>query len=168
MVNSVPRRATIGGRKRFGAFTADLIERKDYDDWRYVWFDNNRVSLRDVISETECEQPDSAAANYGVLSDFRNMTGGTSKWSISPAIISAHRIITCMRRNSTDTAISLFGEWEEEEMMALKAEWETEQLFRDAQGDNLPVCAQDFFYYWHDGPHTEDFAWLTYQKEWLQ
>ena len=33
-------------------FTADLIESKDYDDWLYVWFDNNRVSLRDVISET--------------------------------------------------------------------------------------------------------------------
>jgi hypothetical protein len=36
-------------------FTADLIEAKDYMDWRYVWFDNNRVRLRDVISETECE-----------------------------------------------------------------------------------------------------------------
>lgn len=35
--------------------TAYLIESKDYEDWRYVWFDNNRVRLRDVVSETECE-----------------------------------------------------------------------------------------------------------------
>ena len=37
------------------SFTAYLIESKDYDDWRYVWFDNNRVRLTDVISETEYE-----------------------------------------------------------------------------------------------------------------
>ena len=36
-------------------FTANMIENKDYDDWICVWFDNNRVSIRDVISETECE-----------------------------------------------------------------------------------------------------------------
>ena len=36
-------------------FTSGLIENKDYDDWRYVWFNTERVRLRDVISETECE-----------------------------------------------------------------------------------------------------------------
>ena len=36
-------------------FTAGLIEQKDYDDWIDVWFDNKRVRLKDVISETECE-----------------------------------------------------------------------------------------------------------------
>ena len=35
--------------------TSHLIENKDYDDWRYVWFDTRWASLRDVISETECE-----------------------------------------------------------------------------------------------------------------
>ncbi len=35
--------------------TESLIASKDYDDWLYVHFDNNRVRLRDVISETECE-----------------------------------------------------------------------------------------------------------------
>ena len=45
----------FGWARKVWQFTADLIESKDYDDWRYVWFDNNRVSLRDVISETECE-----------------------------------------------------------------------------------------------------------------
>ena len=37
------------------SFTAYLIESKDFDDWRYVWFDNDRVRLTDVISETEYE-----------------------------------------------------------------------------------------------------------------
>ena len=36
-------------------FTASLIENKDIDDWIDVWFDNKRVSLTDVISETEYE-----------------------------------------------------------------------------------------------------------------
>ena len=32
-------------------------------------------------------------------------------------------------------------------MMAFKAEQDTEQMFRDAQGDNLPPYSQDFFDY---------------------
>lgn len=35
--------------------TINLIEAKDYIDWRNVWFNNEIVSLRDVVSETECE-----------------------------------------------------------------------------------------------------------------
>ena len=35
--------------------TAGLIEDKDINDWIYVWFDNKRVRLTDVISETEYE-----------------------------------------------------------------------------------------------------------------
>ncbi|MBQ9230513.1 MAG: hypothetical protein IJ190_04945 [Prevotella sp.] len=41
--------------RKIWRFTAELIEEKDYDDWVNVWFDNDRVRLRDVISETECE-----------------------------------------------------------------------------------------------------------------
>ncbi len=37
------------------SYTASLIEAKDFDDWIYVSFDNNRVRLTDVISETEYE-----------------------------------------------------------------------------------------------------------------
>ena len=36
-------------------YTANLIESKDYDDWRHVTFYTNWVRLRDVISETEYE-----------------------------------------------------------------------------------------------------------------
>ena len=41
--------------RKIWRFASGLIEDKDYNDWRHVWFDNNRVRLRDVISETECE-----------------------------------------------------------------------------------------------------------------
>lgn len=36
-------------------YTAELIEWKDYIDWRNVCFNDEWMSLRDVISETECE-----------------------------------------------------------------------------------------------------------------
>ena len=53
----------------------------------------------------------------------------------------------------------LIGEWEEE-MEGYRAIQETEQMFREGQGDDLPPCSQDFYEYWHDGPHIEDFSWL--------
>lgn len=56
----------------------------------------------------------------------------------------------------------MIGEWEEQ-MEEAEAEQETQQIFRDGQGDNLPPCSQDFTEYWHDGPHTEDFSWLPYR-----
>ena len=54
------------------------------------------------------------------------------------------------------------GKWEDD-MEKAEAEQETQQIFRDGQGDNLPPCSQDFTDYWHDGPHIEDFSWLTYK-----
>lgn len=153
--------------RKVWSFTADLIERKDYDDWHYVWFDNNRVSLRDVISETECEQLRQRCSQLWSAWGFPEYDW----WDEQMEYLSSHYFGTSYyylyAEKFDGYGYQLFGEWEEE-MMALKAEWETEQLFRDAQGDNLPVCAQDFFYYWHDGPHTEDFAWLSFKKEWLQ
>ena len=53
------------------------------------------------------------------------------------------------------------GEWEER-MLELKAKQETDQLFREAQGDNFTPYSQDFYDYWHDGPHEEDYSWHTY------
>ena len=45
----------FGWAMKIWRYTADLIEGKDFRDWRYVWFNNDWVSIRDVISETECE-----------------------------------------------------------------------------------------------------------------
>ena len=44
----------------------------------------------------------------------------------------------------------LIGEWEAK-MEKAEAEQDTQQIFRDGQGDNLPPCSQDFTDYWHDG-----------------
>jgi hypothetical protein len=56
----------------------------------------------------------------------------------------------------------LIGEWEAK-METAEAEQETQLIFREGQGDYLPPCSQDFTEYWHGGPHTEDFSWLTYK-----
>ena len=106
---------------------AGLIEDKDYEDWRYVWFDNDRVRLRDVISETECE------LLYRRCSQLWRALGHPEY------------------------------DWWEKEMETAEAEQETAKLFRDALGDNLPPCSQDFTEYWHDGPQWEDFSWITYK-----
>lgn len=57
----------------------------------------------------------------------------------------------------------LIGEWEEARMQVTEAEQGTRQIFWDGQGDDLPPCSQDFTEYWHNGPHTEDFSFLTYK-----
>ena len=41
--------------KKVWELTESLIYNKDWEDWRDVWFDNRRVRLSDVVSETECE-----------------------------------------------------------------------------------------------------------------
>ena len=34
---------------------------------------------------------------------------------------------------------------------------------RNVEEKNVQIHSQDFTEYWHDGPHTEDFSWLTYK-----
>lgn len=141
--------------------TAGLIEDKDYNDWRYVCFDNNRVRLRDVISETECELLDRRC------SDLWRALGHPEYawWDKRVEYLSSRYFGTCYYYLFADKYDGyydeLIGEFEEK-MEYYRAEQTTQQTFRDAQGDNLPPCSQDFYEYWHDGPHTEDFSWLDY------
>lgn len=147
-------------------FAARLIMNKDYDDWLYVWFDNNRVSLRDVISETEYEmlmrRCNDLWFNFGFPEyawwDERFEYLASRYFGTSYGCLYAEKF-----EGYFDEAI---GEWEES-MMQAKAEQETKLLFRDALSENLPPCAQDFFEYWTNGPHWEDYSWLTYKEEWL-
>ena len=44
----------------------------------------------------------------------------------------------------------------------VRVELETNNLFSEGQGDFLPLYAQDFFDYWGDAPHTEDFSFLDF------
>ena len=147
-------------------FTANLIESKDYDDWRYVWFDNNRVRLRDVISETECELLERRCSQLWRALGLPEYDW----WDERIEYLTSRYFGTCYYYLYADKFDGyydeLIGEWEEE-MMQFKAKQETEQLFRDAQGNNLPPFSRDFFDYWHDGPHLEDFSWLTFKREWL-
>jgi len=143
--------------------TASLIEDKDIDDWMDVWFDNKRVRLTDVISETE----------YEVLirrcCDLYQALGFPEDYWWNPY----------MERIASETFGTsyhyLFGEkydsnWYPDQLqMEWDAEWEacrqaqeTEMMFREGQGDNLPPCSQDFTEYWHDGPHREDFSFLNH------
>ena len=148
------------------SLTASLIESKDYDDWRYVWFDNKRVKLTDVISETECELLERRCSQLWRALGFPEYDW----WDERVEYLSSRYFGTCyyyLYEDKFDGYYDeLIGEWEEE-MMEFKAKQETEQLFRDAQGNNLPPSSRDFFDYWLDGPHIEDFSWLFFKKEWL-
>ena len=148
--------------RKIWRFTASLIEDKDYDDWRYVWFNTQRVRLRDVISETECELLDRRCSQL-----WRALGHPEYDWWNDRVeyLTSTHFGTTYyyLFADKYDGYYDeLIGEWEEQ-MEFAEAEQETQQIFRDGQGDNLPPCSQDFMEYWHDGPHMEDFSWLTYK-----
>ena len=147
-------------------FTANLIENKDYDDWRYVWFDNNRVHLRDVISEAECELLIRRCSDLWRALGFPEYAW----WDERTEYLASRYFGTYYYYLYAEKFGSYyeepFGEWEEQ-LLAVKAEQATKQLFREGLGEELPPCSQDFFDYWHDGPHTEDFSDFTYKKEWL-
>ena len=144
-------------------FTAGLIENKDYDDWRYVWFDNNRVSLRDVISETECEQLERRCSQLWRALGFPEYDWWDRHWEhiASETFGTYYYYLFSEKYNSNWDPAGLQLEWEKE-MEDYRAAQETDDIFREGQGDNLPAYSQDFYEYWHEGPHKEDFSWLDY------
>ena len=153
----------FGWARKVWQFTATLIESKDYDDWRYVWFDNNWVSLRDVISETE----------YELLvrrwSDLWRELGITEYawWDKQVEYLTSRYFGTSyyylFAEKYDGYYDEMIGEWEEK-MKVCRAEQETDIIFREGQGDNLPPCSQDFTEYWNDGPHREDFSFLDHLR----
>ena len=143
-------------------FVAGLIEDKDYEDWRYVRFDNRRVSLRDVISETECELLYRRCSQLWRALGFPQYDWWDDKMEYLTSTYYGTTYYDLYFDKFDAYYEQVFGEWEEE-MEEAEAEQETWQIFRDAQGDSLPPCSQDFWEYWHDGPHTEDYSGLTYK-----
>jgi len=145
--------------RKIWLFTAGLIEDKDYADWRYVGFNTQRVRLRDVISETECE------LLYRRCSDLWRNLGFPEYawWDKRMEHFASNYFGTCYYDLFLDKYESYYeysNEEYEAEMEGYRKDQETELLFRDALPDNLPPCSQDFIDYWHDGPHMEDFSWL--------
>lgn len=148
--------------RKIWRFTASLIEDKDYDDWRYVWFNTQRVRLRDVISETECELLDRRCSQLWRALGFPQYDWWDDRIEYLTSTYYGTTYYYLFADKYDGYYDELIGEWEEQ-MEFAEAEQETQQIFRDGQGDNLPPCSQDFTEYWHGGPHTEDFSWLTYK-----
>ena len=148
--------------RKIWRFTASLIEDKDYDDWRYVWFNTQRVRLRDVISETECELLDRRCSQLWRALGFPQYDWWDDRIEYLTSTHFGTTYYYLFADKYDGYYDELIGEWEEQ-MEFAEAEQETQQIFRDGQGDNLPPCSQDFTEYWHGGPHTEDFSWLIYK-----
>ncbi len=140
----------FGWAMKVWRFTASLIESKDYDDWRYVSFDNNRVRLRDVISETECELLQRRWC------DLWNKLGypDYASWDERREYLASRYFGTNYSYLFSEKYDGYYdepiGEWEDE-MEELKAEKETETVFREGQCEVQPPCSQEFFEYWGEG-----------------
>ncbi len=139
--------------RKIWRFTASLIEDKDYDDWRYVWFDNNRVRLRDVISETECELLDRRCSQLWRALGYPEYDWWDDRVEYLTSTYFGTTYYYLFVEKYDGYYDELIGEWEAK-MEKAEAEQDTQQIFRDGQGDNLPPCSQDFTDYWHD-----DHAW---------
>ena len=115
-------------------FTASLIEAKDYNDWCHVTFDNRRVRLRDVISETECELLDRRCSDLW----FRLGHPELSQWDEQREQLATHYFGTRYHDLFADKYEGYYdhpvAEYEKEIAEALALQ-QTDQLFRDALGD---------------------------------
>ena len=142
-------------------FTACQIESKDYDDWRNVCFDNKRVRLTDVISEAECELLDRRCSDLWRALGFPEYAWWDKRMESLTSQYNGTYYNYLFADKYDGYYDMLIGEWEEE-MEGYRAEQETNDIFREGQGDNQPACSQDFYEHWTDGPHREDFSWLNY------
>ena len=110
-----------------------LIAEKDWNDWRYVSFDNKRVKIRDVISETECELLARRRSDLWRALGFPERAWWDDQWeTIASQTFGSYY---------TDLWIDKFDfdpvEWTvkwEKEMKALSDMRKTESLFREGQG----------------------------------
>jgi len=130
--------------------TASLIEDKDVDEWMYVWFDNKRVSLTDVISETEYELLVRRCCDlYKALGFPEEYWWSDAMERIaSETFGSSYHYLFGEKYDSNWYPDQLQMEWDAE-MEECRKEEETRQIFHEGQVDGLPPCSQDFYEYWH-------------------
>ena len=143
--------------------TMRLIEEKDFDDWIYVWFDNKRVRLTDVISETECELLSRRCSDLWRALGFPEESWWDRYWEhiTSETFGTYYYYLFAEKYDSNWDPAQLQMEWEEELTGYRKAQ-DADIIFREGQGDNLPPCSQNFYEYWHERPYREDFSFLDY------
>jgi len=111
--------------------TESLIENKDFDDWIDVLFDNNRVRLTDVISETECELLSRRRSDLWRALGFPEYAW----WDERRERISSQYFGTYYYYLFAEKygGWDQFHEDDEAEMEAYMAEQETERIFREGQ-----------------------------------
>jgi hypothetical protein len=130
-------------------WTMQLIDAKDYDDWIDVWFDGDRVSLKDVVSETEYEILSRRCSDLWRALGFPEYAWWDAEWEhlTSETFGSSYGFLWAEKYDYYPLYLQM--EWDEE-MKDCKAEQDTQRLFREGQGDYLPSCSQDFTEYWHE------------------
>ena len=137
--------------------TERLIADKDWDDWRYVCFDNNRVRLRDVISETECELLSKRRSDLWRALGFPEYAWWTTdRERLASDTFGSYYTDLWLDKFDFDPA-SWTEEWESE-VRGIRDEHNTEALFQEGQGNFRPLYAQDFFDYWGDDSQEDDFS----------
>ena len=133
--------------------TERLIANKDWDDWRYVWFDNNRVRLRDVISETECELLSKRRSDLWRALGFPEYAWWTAEWEhIASDTFGSYYTDLWLDKFDFDP-VSWTEEWEST-MREIRDDQKTKVLFREGQDEYQPLCVQDFFEYWGNSPRA--------------
>lgn len=114
-------------------YTANLIEDKDIDDWMDVRFDNKRVRLTDVISETEYELLIRRCGDlYKALGCPEDYWWSDAKERLaSETFGTSYHYLFGEKYDSNWYPAELQEEWDSE-MDAWERVQETERIFRDA------------------------------------
>ena len=138
-------------------FTANLIENKDYADWCDVWFNTDRVRLRDVISETECELLIRRCSDLWRALGFPEYAW----WDEKREYFASNYFGTYyyyLYAEKYDGYYEYSFEEFEAEMEECRKNWELDLFFREVMDDFFPLGSQNFDEYWHDNPQIEDFS----------
>ena len=116
-----------------------LICDKDYDDWRYVWFNTRVVSLGDVTSEEDAKILGRRVDNLWRALGHPEMKGAEA-WA------EAEYDWLWLEKYDYDR-----NEWDDHDMLAeARKRLAAEAVFREGQSQWQPPCSQDFFHYWTD------------------
>ncbi len=120
------------------SYTASLIENKDFDDWIDVWFNNDRVRLTDVISETEYELLIRRCCDLykalGFPEDY--WWSDAMERLASETFGTSYHYLFGEKYDSNWYPDQLQQEWDEE-MDTYYREQETSRIFRDGQSEFL-------------------------------
>lgn len=117
-------------------FTSRLIEDKDFEDWRYVWFDNDRVRLRDVISEREVELLDRRVSDLWRHLGFPEYAWYDADYERLARDTFGFSYMDLWEEKFDYAPYFAHVEWDKL-MRELEAEQETERLFQEALGDDF-------------------------------